>query len=193
MNKIEENSYIGEERKLHVIKTRITSTTDSEKFRDVTSWNEVQKITRNTAVFNDKPLDFILWNNGCENGITIVGDQKQNFIINKCDFEIVKKLFIRDLVLENIDRLTLVKKHGLYQAKYKINSNDRIKNYIYEPCDCNNLSSFFESVLETSVSDHKEDITNGGLSYVTRRALKGIKGFTKHKTNRIRTYGNILK
>lgn len=193
MKKVDNDMYKAEERKVSITKTKNSLLTTTEKIGDISSWDEVDNIIRRVAMHNGTPVDFTLWHLGTHTGITISSKQNKTVLINECDFEIVKNLFIRDLMLEDVERLTIVKNNQLLKAKYKVDGNNKIKNYIYEPCDANNLSAFLTSVVDICLPNDKESIINGGLAEISTRGLKGTKGFAKTKNNRVRIYKNIMR
>lgn len=193
MKKVNHDMYKAEARKVSITKTKNSLLTTSEKIGDISSWGEVGTVIHRVAANSEIPVDFTLWHTGTHSGITISSKQDKIVLMNQCDFEIVKNLFIRDLMLENVERLTIVKNNQLLKAKYKVNGNNKIKNYIYEPCDVNNLSAFLTSVVDICLPNDKKSIINGGVAEISNRGLKSSKGFAKAKNNRIRVYRNIMR
>lgn len=189
----EENKYIGEKRKTYVEQTKLSISTHSEKIGDVLGWDEVKNLVRRTVIESDEQVSFMLWNNGVNNGITIVSEKENIAIYSKCDFKIVKNLFIRELAKEQVDKLTIVRNRGIYRATYKTNDTAMVKNYIYAPCDSNDLSHFLESVVDRPISEKEHFELNRGLADISKRGLKGIKGFVKYRGNRSRTYRNSIR
>ena len=186
-------AYKAEQKEIKVVKTRDFIATTSSGTRDINNWNEVKLLAEEIAKKNHGKIDFVLWNTGFDNGISLVTNDQVTVLRSKCDFKVVENLFISELIGENVDELTIVKKGLCYQAKYKTNGNNTIQNYIYEPCDLHTFSTFLENVFDASVPEKDHYFLNGGLAHISNRGLKGIKSLTKYKFYRSKTYRNFIK
>lgn len=193
MKKVQENLlYKGENRKIVVDVKDGSMFTTSEKIEDVLGWDHVQDLIANLNQNTGNKVNFTLWFNGYDHGIKISSGRKSVFLINQCDFLVVRNLFIHQMLGEDVTKLQLIKKHNLYQAKYKVLHNSSIKSYTYEPCDLNNLKQFLEQTDNTAFAPGEKSICNFGLHDTTFRGLNDIKVFEKKNRNQKRSYRSIL-
>lgn len=193
MKKVQENLlYKGETRKIAVDVKDGSMFTTSEKIEDVLGWDHVQDLIANLNQNTGSKVDFTLWFNGYDHGIKISSGKKSVFLINQCDFLAVRNLFIHQMLGEDIVKLQLIKKHNLYQAKYKVLHYSSIKSYTYEPCDFNNLQQFLEQTNAVAFAGKEPCILNFPLHDTTSKGLKEIKVFEKKKRNQRKSYRSIL-
>ncbi len=156
----------------------------------ITDWNSINALAEQTFKENDGQVEFKLIHTGANNKITYV--KKSNLddttINNKVPFKVVKYLFIRDLIMEKISKMVLVKNEEIYRAHFILKDNPLISKYTFATDNPSTFKTFINDVNRNSITEDEDlyDIDNMRLHEMSQKAVFQLPRFMESKKRVIR-------